>query len=1206
MDSHIRFLERKIYNLGKHDHPLSRPTQFEYYSAIQLSRLYKKSYYVWKDLTPIQKEKAEFPINDKGIDLAEETFSSVAQVKYYGEKQSIGYGKLATFCGMPVLTGKNLILNLLRTSHSCLSSDIQGMIKGGRMNDIPLCNRLFLETCERIQMEGVIQPDDEKKEEFVLKPPQQGAKKTLIQSDSEQRNAIIHLPTGLGKTITFLDYERMYTGCTLILVPTLVLLQQWFEEACKMGFPEETIYRIGSEDHNDFTKAHLSYRLILCVFNSCPLVLPYFTSFRKIAVDEAHRIFASVIYQEEDDYIEDEEEDEDNYEDEEDEEDETLEQSITSDDRTSYLSQLHTSIKHSNKCVLLSATIEPISDWLYYGYSVREAITAGYITDYQLVFPIFNDDPTDRNVAEYLIRKGETHCIIYTSSIEKCEAFTGLLNQLLPNSAASLHSGVSKQKRGAILSQFERGDIRFIVNVRVLAEGFNSTICSSIMFLHMSSNDIFIIQCIGRALRLHPDKTVATIYLPFHTENQEHHIATFLQHLCKTDSIFEKVCSSKTVGTYVSLEKVKSFTKDEDDNMDEEDSDSIAIEHRYDLVFDSMGNHKGMDVWERRREEWVKWYERTKRLPSHHSEDIEERRAGAWQSLQRYFYKNKTDRISEDRIQILNQTEGWKWEKDDTWSIQLEHWKKQYEKLGKTPSQESKDPEEKKAGQWQSDQRKNYKKGQMPQDRIQMLNETDGWKWEDDSWLTQFQNWKIQYQTLGRNPLEDSKNSEEKKAGQWQSHQRHDYKKGKMPQDRIQMLNETDGWKWEEEDLWTIKLEKWIEQYSILGGMLSTVSQNPEEKESAVWQSIQRQCFRKGKMPEDRVKILENTKGWIWKDDRWQISYEHWKKQYIRLGKKPSSTSKDSEEKQAGSWQQNQRCDYRKGKISQDRITILEATKGWKWEEEVTWPIQLENWKRLYKRLGKSLSDKSKDPEVKRLGQWQSDQRQNYKKGKMPQDHIQMLNETDGWKWEEEDTWPIQLEHWKKQYEIKGRTPSGESKDPEEKKAGQWQQNQRRNYKKGKMSQEYVRILNKTSGWKWEEEDTWPIQLEHWKKEYEIKGRTPSSTSKDPEEKKAGKWQSKERQKYRKGKMSEEYIKILNETDGWKWEEEDTWPIQLEHWKGQYHILGKIPSPRSENLEEKKAGQWQSQQRQNYKKGKMPQDRILMLNETDGWKWPAK
>lgn len=781
MDSHIQFLERKIYDLGKHDHPLSRPTQFEYYSAIYLSRLHEKSYYVWKDLTPAQKEKAEFPINDKGIDLAEETFTSVGQVKYYGEKQSIGYGKLATFCGMPVLTGKDLVLNLLRTSHSCLSSDIQGIVKGGRMMDIPLCNQTFLDTCERIQLEGSVK-EEEKKDEFVLKPPQQEAKKILIQSDAEQRNVIIHLPTGLGKTITFLDYERTHTGCTLILVPTLVLVQQWFEEACKMGFSEETIYRIGSEDHNTFTEAHLSYRLILCVFNSCPLVLPYFTSFRKIAVDEAHRVFASVIYQDE----EEEEEEESDSEDEE----ETSEQSITSDDRSSYLSQLRASIKNSSRCVLLSATIEPISNWLYYGYSVRDAITAGYIADYQLVCPIFNDDPTDRNVAEYLIRKGETHCIIYTSSIEKCEAFTGLLNQFLPNSAASLHSSVSKQKRGDILSQFEKGEIRFIVNVRVLAEGFNSTICSSIMFLHMSSNDIFIVQCIGRALRLHPDKTVATIYLPFHTEHQEHHISTFLQHLCRMDSVFDRVCSSKIVGTYVSLER-----GDRGGESDEEDKDEkmAVIEHRYDLVFDSMGKGMSHTIWERRREEWIKIYRKNGKSPSKASKNKEEKRNGSWQQIQRYKYKK--GKLPQEYIKILNETEGWQWierEKRD-WIINFNEWKEQYQLFDKSLS--AKISFTKKVAKWQNRQRTAYKNNKLKLQYIKILNETVGWKWEDDTWFKNIELWKECHKKYG--DISDKSNDDYiRKIGKWQSDQRHYYKKGKLSQEKIDILNQTPGWKW--------------------------------------------------------------------------------------------------------------------------------------------------------------------------------------------------------------------------------------------------------------------------------------------------------------------------------------------------------------------------------------------------------------------------
>ena len=52
-------------------------------------------------------------------------------------------------------------------------------------------------------------------------------------------------------------------------------------------------------------------------------------------------------------------------------------------------------------------------------------------------------------------------------------------------------------------------------------------------------------------------------------------------------------------------------------------------------------------------------------------------------------------------------------------------------------------------------------------------------------------------------------------------------------------------------------------------------------------------------------------------------------------------------------------------------------------------------------------------------------------------------------------------------YNKLGRRPHQSSKDPEEKKAGSWQQNQRQRYKKGKMCQEWINVLNATPGWKW-------------------------------------------------------------------------------------------------------------------------------------------
>jgi CO dehydrogenase/acetyl-CoA synthase beta subunit len=72
-------------------------------------------------------------------------------------------------------------------------------------------------------------------------------------------------------------------------------------------------------------------------------------SFRKVVVDEAHRVFSSIVYKDED-----EEEEEEDEEDEEDDEDEAS----TTSNESSYLSQLRSVIRENNKTVLLSATIE--------------------------------------------------------------------------------------------------------------------------------------------------------------------------------------------------------------------------------------------------------------------------------------------------------------------------------------------------------------------------------------------------------------------------------------------------------------------------------------------------------------------------------------------------------------------------------------------------------------------------------------------------------------------------------------------------------------------------------------------------------------------------------------------------------------------------------------------------------------------------------
>ena len=123
------------------------PTLFEYYAAVHLTTELQKIFYVYRDLPDSHKTNAGFPIQDKGIDVIDETLQHIVQVKFYKKNGEIHYGKLSTFLATPILVGhKNLRLTLVRTNHSWLHPEIQKIVKRGDMNDVTLCSNKFLQS----------------------------------------------------------------------------------------------------------------------------------------------------------------------------------------------------------------------------------------------------------------------------------------------------------------------------------------------------------------------------------------------------------------------------------------------------------------------------------------------------------------------------------------------------------------------------------------------------------------------------------------------------------------------------------------------------------------------------------------------------------------------------------------------------------------------------------------------------------------------------------------------------------------------------------------------------------------------------------------------------------------------------------------------------------------------------------------------------
>ena len=449
-----------------------------------------------------------------------------------------------------------------------------------------------------------------------------------------------------------------------------------------------------------------------------------------------------------------------------------------------------------------------------------------------------------------------------------------------------------------------------------------------------------------------------------------------------------------------------------------------------------------------------------------------------------------------------------------SWDKNKKNWITIYNKLQKNPSKYSNDPKEKRAGLWMMHIRASYKKGRLSQERIDELEAIPGWKWgthreEVYTWEEHLQHWITEYEKRLQTPSSHSKDLEEKRAGVWQGTQRVAYKNGTLSQERIKELVASPGWEW----------------------------------------GPQRVAYKQGPLSQEHIKELVASPEWEWgpqraQRDTWEEQLQHWITEYVKQLQTPSETSKDPDEKRAGRWQSTQRTAYKKGTLSYDRIKQLVASPGWEWgtQREISyrWEEQRQHWITQYEKLQRNPSTISKDVEETRAGRWQDAQRTAYRRGTLSEERIRKLVESPGWEWgaQREITyrWEEQLQHWITQYEKRLQPPSTKSKDPEEKRAGQWQSTQRTAYNNGTLSEERIKKLVTSPGWEWGVEAYgWEEQRNHWVRVYIRIQKAPSQMSKDPEEKRAGIWQSTQRTAYKHGALSAERSAALEAIPGWTW-----------------------------------------------------------------------
>ena len=374
----------------------------------------------------------------------------------------------------------------------------------------------------------------------------------------------------------------------------------------------------------------------------------------------------------------------------------------------------------------------------------------------------------------------------------------------------------------------------------------------------------------------------------------------------------------------------------------------------------------------------------------------------------------------------------------------------------------------------------------------------------------------------------------------------------------------------------------------------------------------------------------------LWQE-RFELAKEYYKKNGNLLITSDYVVNKDGEKINLGMWINTQRKKYKSGKLSKERILLLEDIKMvWKFHNKYPLEENLENdvesknllkWNRMY-NLAKEYYEKNGNlliphsylvnfgGETYRLGNWVHNQRNFYKRGKLTQNKIKLLEDL-GIKWSDvkrgvlDRKWLIMYKETLKYYNENGNlvipndyivTINGI--DYLLKK---WIINQKNYLNSGKLSEDKKELFIKL------------INLSDIRCVYDLKFMKYYSLCKEyyiehgdlhvpfnyevivnGEVIKLGWWINSQRMSYKRAKLSDEKIKMLEQL-GMIWEvssiREKEWIRKYELLKAYYDTNGDLFVPHNYTVEGANLDSWLLHQKSLYRNGKLSNERISKLRE---------
>ena len=256
--------------------------------------------------------------------------------------------------------------------------------------------------------------------------------------------------------------------------------------------------------------------------------------------------------------------------------------------------------------------------------------------------------------------------------------------------------------------------------------------------------------------------------------------------------------------------------------------------------------------------------------------------------------------------------------------------KKFYIEVGCWPSTTASNPDEKRYGQWLSNQRTHYNAWTLSAERVTALNAiSPTWcQTPEETWNQKCGGLGVFWRNTSRWPTQTAGNPEEKTNGKWLSKQRTYYNAGTLSAERITALNTiSPTWCQTPEDNWHQKCGEVGVFWRNAGRWPSTKARNPKEKTNGQWLNTQRTHYNAGTLSAEHTTAL-NTISPTWCqtfEDIWNQKCGEVGVFWRNTGRWPSTIAGNIEERTNGNWLSNQRRANTAGTLSAERMTALNA-----------------------------------------------------------------------------------------------------------------------------------------------------------------------------------------------------------------------------------------------------------------------------------------